>query len=126
MSEFVESSSAGTPEPAARLTTLAASLEATRALVHLGDRLVGVLQTSRAKFAATPAAATGGRTETAPKLNRRVPGANLTLPPPGPVVLGDRPGDPEEVRDLLNQFESGVARALTEVNSEHRHQEGPT
>ncbi|GAA3737895.1 nitrate- and nitrite sensing domain-containing protein [Plantactinospora mayteni] len=73
--------------------------------------------------AATPAA-----TGAPPRLNRRVPGANLSVPLPTtplgqtPAIAG--PGDPEEVRELMMQFESGVARALSEVRTEHRHEEG--
>ncbi|MEV0393149.1 sensor histidine kinase [Polymorphospora rubra] len=59
-------------------------------------------------------------------LTQRVPGASLRLPP---VVVRHRvevhrPLDPEEVRHLVTQFESGVERALREVRSDHRTEEG--
>ncbi|MER5701191.1 nitrate- and nitrite sensing domain-containing protein [Micromonospora sp. NPDC002296] len=60
-----------------------------------------------------------------PRLSRRVPGANLTVSPPRPLPVSD-PGDPAEVRDLINQFEAGVARALREVCPARRHEEGST
>ncbi|ASW56962.1 nitrate- and nitrite sensing domain-containing protein [Plantactinospora sp. KBS50] len=60
------------------------------------------------------------------RLNRRVPGDSLE---PGAVRL-DRmptptsPADPEEARSLITEFESGVARALSEIRSERRDEEG--
>ncbi|NBE81075.1 sensor histidine kinase [Micromonospora rubida] len=59
------------------------------------------------------------------QLSRRVPGANLTVSPPRPLPVTD-PGDPAEVRDLINQFEAGVARALREVRPARRYEEGST
>ncbi|MCX4469741.1 nitrate- and nitrite sensing domain-containing protein [Micromonospora sp. NBC_01655] len=59
----------------------------------------------------------------APLLSRRVPGASLTVPPPRPRPVAD-PGDPAEVRDLINQFEAGVARALREIRPARRYEEG--
>ncbi|MEU8017443.1 nitrate- and nitrite sensing domain-containing protein [Micromonospora parva] len=58
-----------------------------------------------------------------PRLSRRVPGANLTAVPacqPPSTHLGD----PAEVRDLISEFEAGVARALREVSPDHRNEEG--
>ncbi|MEU8049625.1 sensor histidine kinase [Micromonospora haikouensis] len=60
-----------------------------------------------------------------PRLTRRVPGANLAVPPPRPAPPSD-PGDPGEVRDLINQFEAGVARALREARPDRRYEEGST
>ncbi|MGC4894956.1 nitrate- and nitrite sensing domain-containing protein [Micromonospora sp. DT31] len=62
-----------------------------------------------------------------PRLNRRVPGANLSAPPAqsGPPTSSD-PGDPAEVRNLITEFEAGVARALREVSPDHRYEEDPT
>ncbi|MEU8191639.1 histidine kinase, partial [Micromonospora carbonacea] len=60
-----------------------------------------------------------------PRLTRRVPGANLAVPPPRPAPPSD-PGDPAEVRDLINQFEAGVARALREARPDRRYEEGST
>ncbi|MBG6100989.1 signal transduction histidine kinase [Micromonospora vinacea] len=68
----------------------------------------------------------GGSTDVAPerpRLSRRVPGANLTAIPacqPPSTHLGD----PAEVRDLISEFEAGVARALREVSPDHRNEEG--
>ncbi|MBQ1018175.1 nitrate- and nitrite sensing domain-containing protein [Micromonospora sp. D93] len=68
----------------------------------------------------------GGSADAAPgrpRLSRRVPGANLTAIPacqPPSTHLGD----PSEVRDLINEFEAGVARALREVSPDHRNEEG--
>ncbi|MFD0822882.1 hypothetical protein ACFQ0D_32200, partial [Micromonospora zhanjiangensis] len=62
------------------------------------------------------------------RLYRRVPGATLDpdapATPPARPPLADRPSDPEEVRDRINQFELGVARALREISSAHRNEEG--
>ncbi|MBQ1072319.1 nitrate- and nitrite sensing domain-containing protein [Micromonospora sp. C31] len=57
------------------------------------------------------------------RLTRRVPGANLTATP---ARQPDSPhlGNPDEVRDLLTEFEAGVARALREVSQDHRYEEG--
>ncbi|MDG4791474.1 nitrate- and nitrite sensing domain-containing protein [Micromonospora sp. WMMD1102] len=82
--------------------------------------------TSRPNGSGTPPAATGAP----PRLNRRVPGANLSVPPPttplgqAPAAATAGPDDPDKVRELMTQFESGVARALSEVRTEHRHEEG--
>ncbi|SCE86007.1 sensor histidine kinase [Micromonospora chokoriensis] len=58
-----------------------------------------------------------------PRLSRRVPGANLTVVPacqPPSTHLGD----PAEVRNLISEFEAGVARALREVSPDDRNEEG--
>ncbi|WP_407566920.1 nitrate- and nitrite sensing domain-containing protein [Polymorphospora sp. A560] len=60
-------------------------------------------------------------------LTQRIPGASLRLPPVAVrhrAPRAHRPLDPEEVRHLVTQFESGVERALREVSSEHRSEEG--
>ncbi|WP_433388120.1 nitrate- and nitrite sensing domain-containing protein [Micromonospora sp. KLBMP9576] len=56
------------------------------------------------------------------RLNRRVPGANLTVMP---ARQPDSPslGKPDEVRALLTEFEAGVARAQREVSQDHRYEE---
>jgi signal transduction histidine kinase len=59
-------------------------------------------------------------------LTRRVPGATLhsslarsdSRPP-----VDHPPPDPEQARDLVEQFEAGVLRALREVGPDHRHEE---
>ncbi|NES31468.1 HAMP domain-containing protein [Micromonospora terminaliae] len=77
----------------------------------------------RAEDDAAPAVPTPGR----PRLSRRVPGANLAVsaaratPPADP-----EPGDPAEVRDLITEFEAGVARALREVSPDRRYEEDPS
>ncbi|WBB66148.1 nitrate- and nitrite sensing domain-containing protein [Micromonospora sp. WMMD812] len=60
-----------------------------------------------------------------PRLNRRVPGANLTAAP-AHQPLSPHPGDPAEVRDLITEFEAGVARALREVSPDRRNEGGST
>ncbi|MEW2475659.1 ATP-binding protein [Micromonospora gifhornensis] len=56
-------------------------------------------------------------------LTRRVPGANLVTTP-NRQQLTDHPGDPAEVRDLINAFENGVARALRDVRPDRSNDEG--
>ncbi|MEV1318533.1 nitrate- and nitrite sensing domain-containing protein [Micromonospora arborensis] len=63
--------------------------------------------------------ATAGR----PRLIRRVPGANLAAVP-ACQPLSTHLGDPAEVRDLISEFEAGVARALREVSPDRRNEEG--
>ncbi|MEU6078236.1 nitrate- and nitrite sensing domain-containing protein [Micromonospora sp. NPDC047074] len=57
------------------------------------------------------------------RLTRRVPGANLTVAP-ARQAGSPPPEDPEEVRDLLTEFEAGVARAQREVSQVRRYEEG--
>ncbi|MER6595495.1 histidine kinase, partial [Micromonospora purpureochromogenes] len=64
-----------------------------------------------------------GATPGRPRLSRRVPGANLAVTPPQQAQVSQPPQDPTEVRELISQFEAGVARALREVNTDHRHDE---
>ncbi|MEH1099663.1 nitrate- and nitrite sensing domain-containing protein [Micromonospora sp. CPCC 205561] len=59
----------------------------------------------------------------ASRLTRRVPGANLAATPARPPD-SPPPGDPNKVRELLDEFEAGVARALSEVSQDRRHEEG--
>ncbi|MET7706583.1 nitrate- and nitrite sensing domain-containing protein [Micromonospora sp. NPDC005413] len=58
-----------------------------------------------------------------PRLSRRVPGANLTVVP-ACQPLSTHLGDPAEVRNLIKEFEAGVARALREVSPDRRNEEG--
>ncbi|MFI7603745.1 nitrate- and nitrite sensing domain-containing protein [Micromonospora sp. NPDC049366] len=60
-----------------------------------------------------------------PALNRRMPGASLDGEPARPPV-SPHPGDPAEVRDLITEFEAGVARALREVSPDRPNEEGST
>ncbi|WCN81138.1 sensor histidine kinase [Micromonospora sp. LH3U1] len=62
-------------------------------------------------------------TQSRPRLNRRVPGANLTVVP-ACQPLSTHLGDPAEVRNLITEFEAGVARALREVSPDRRNEEG--
>ncbi|GAB3951787.1 hypothetical protein GCM10027614_54330 [Micromonospora vulcania] len=64
-----------------------------------------------------------GGTQGRPRLSRRVPGANLTVAPPGQPA-SPHLGDPAEVRDLITEYEAGVARALREVSPDRRNEEG--
>ncbi|MFY1680152.1 nitrate- and nitrite sensing domain-containing protein [Micromonospora sp. WMMD730] len=75
--------------------------------------------------AAQPSAAQPSAAPAVPRLTRRIPGANLTVSPPRQAP-SENPGDPGEVRDLINAFETGVARALREVRTDHRTEEGTT
>ncbi|MBE1486645.1 sensor histidine kinase [Plantactinospora soyae] len=72
---------------------------------------------------AGPGTAGAGTGAAPPQLNRRVPGANLSVPAP-PNIATATPDDPDRARELIMQFESGVARALNEVRSDNRHEEG--
>nr|MDT0660241.1 nitrate- and nitrite sensing domain-containing protein [Micromonospora sp. DSM 115978] len=122
-----------------------ALIEEFEAGVQRAQRQHGVSSPTPSTAAVPPAAATppaapvapaaGARPATPPSsaapgpgmLNRRVPGANLSVPAPARPnhsPARTRPADPDEVRDLITQFESGVARALTEVSPDHRHEEG--
>jgi signal transduction histidine kinase len=71
-----------------------------------------------------PTASMGGGSAGGATLTRRVPGA--TLPTEAPVVQPRhrQPQDPDEARDLVAQFEMGVARALREVGPEPSNEEG--
>ncbi|MGV9765269.1 nitrate- and nitrite sensing domain-containing protein [Micromonospora tulbaghiae] len=62
-----------------------------------------------------------------PRLNRRVPGANLSVSPaPSVPPTSSDPGDPVEVRNRISEFEAGVARALREVSIDRRYEEDPS
>ncbi|MFG3598631.1 sensor histidine kinase [Micromonospora chersina] len=77
----------------------------------------------RAEHDAAPAAPTPGR----PPLSQRVPGANLAVTPVRTAPpASSHPGDPAEVRNLITEFEAGVARALREVSPDHRYEEDPS
>ncbi|MFG2110396.1 sensor histidine kinase [Micromonospora chersina] len=77
----------------------------------------------RAEHDAAPAAPTPGR----PPLSQRVPGANLAVTPVRTAPpASSHPGDPAEVRNLITEFEAGVARALREVSPDRRYEEDPS
>jgi hypothetical protein len=73
----------------------------------------------RAEATLTPPPVARG---SAPPLSRRVPGATIdpdeTAPIAG-VLLQSGSMDPDQARQLVEQFESGVLRALREVRPEH-------
>ncbi|MGB2571105.1 nitrate- and nitrite sensing domain-containing protein [Micromonospora citrea] len=94
--------------------------EAARALVEQVESGVRRAEQSR------PGPTGGlGATMGRPRLSRRVPGANLAVTPPQAAPVIAEPQDPTEVRDRVTEFEAGVARALREVSTDHRHdQEG--
>ncbi|MFG2163548.1 sensor histidine kinase [Micromonospora chersina] len=77
----------------------------------------------RAEHDAAPAEPTPGR----PPLSQRVPGANLAVTPVRTAPpASSHPGDPAEVRNLITEFEAGVARALREVSPDRRYEEDPS
>ncbi|WP_433530117.1 ATP-binding protein [Micromonospora sp. CA-263727] len=94
---------------------------AARALVEQFESGVRRAEQTRAETTARPigTAPLGSRTQ----LTRRVPGANLVVPPPRQPPAQNL-GDPAEVRDLLNAFETGVARALRDVRPDRSNEEG--
>ncbi|MBM0235440.1 nitrate- and nitrite sensing domain-containing protein [Micromonospora sp. STR1_7] len=100
-----------TAAPAGPVDATAADPAAARALVEAFQS--GVRRAERSAPTAP------GR----PLLSRRVPGANLTVTPPCPPA-STHLGDPTEVRQLITEFEAGVARALREVSPDRRNEEG--
>jgi len=71
---------------------------------------------------------TGGPAPSAaPRLTQRVPGATLPEPPPRPTGTATGqpwPPDPETARQSYEQFETGVQRALREIDTDHQLEEG--
>jgi len=54
------------------------------------------------------------------RLTQRVPGASLPDPPPASASPGNRqpwPPDPQQAKESLDEFETGVQRALTEITT---------
>ncbi|TCB99041.1 HAMP domain-containing protein [Micromonospora zingiberis] len=100
---------------------------AARALVEQFESGVRRAEQTRSEAGPAPISATAPVTARAPvrptKLTRRVPGANLVVPPPRQAPA-QNPGNPAEVRDLMNAFETGVARALRDVRPDHSSEEG--
>ncbi|WP_446217186.1 nitrate- and nitrite sensing domain-containing protein [Micromonospora sp. IBHARD004] len=105
-----------------RTAPAAGPVDATRADPSAVRALVEDFQAGvrRAERTAAPVGPSPDR----PRLSRRVPGANLAVAPPQAPVTSQHPGDPAEVRNLITEFEAGVARALREVGPDHRHEEG--
>jgi hypothetical protein len=55
-----------------------------------------------------------------------VPGATLSSPPPragSRPPVDNRSADPQQARDLVEQFEAGVLRAMRESGQDHRREE---
>jgi signal transduction histidine kinase len=112
---------AGTPEPA--------EAAGARALVDEYQAGIGRAQAMLEQptgpipaMPARPAAPAPARGSAAP-LSRRIPGATLDpdeAVPVGGVLLQSESLDPVQARDLVEQFESGVLRALHEVRPEHQ------
>jgi len=58
------------------------------------------------------------------RLTQRVPGASLPDPPPASASPGNRqpwPPDPQQAKESLDEFETGVQRALTEITTTFQH-----
>ncbi|MFI7021302.1 nitrate- and nitrite sensing domain-containing protein [Micromonospora sp. NPDC049900] len=94
---------------------------AARALVEQFES--GVRRAELSRAAALPQPVAPAPSGTPAELTRRVPGANLIATAPRQTVA-QNPGDPAEVRDLLNAFETGVARALRDVRPDRSDEEG--
>ncbi|QOC90053.1 sensor histidine kinase [Micromonospora craniellae] len=94
---------------------------AARALVEQFES--GVRRAEQSRAAALPQPVAPAPSGAPTQLSRRVPGANLIATPPRQTVA-QNPGDPAEVRDLINAFESGVARALRDVRPDRSDEEG--
>ncbi|MDG4767534.1 nitrate- and nitrite sensing domain-containing protein [Solwaraspora sp. WMMD406] len=61
-----------------------------------------------------------------PRLTQRVPGASLPEPPPSALGSAARqpwPPDPQAAKDAMEEFESGVHRALSEIIANHHHRD---
>jgi signal transduction histidine kinase len=119
------------PPPHPARPAAAANPEAARALIE--DFEAGVRRAlNEASGSATvdgtpaiPAVVKPVSPATAP-LVRRVPGATLRQPPArssSRPPADNRPPDPQQARDLVEQFEAGVLRALREVGPDHRHEQ---
>ncbi|PZG13798.1 histidine kinase [Micromonospora craterilacus] len=94
---------------------------AARALVE--DFQSGVRRAEQSQAQALPQPVEPAPSGTPARLTRRVPGANLIVPPLR-QPLTQHPGDPAEVRDLITAFETGVARALRDVRPDRSDEEG--
>ncbi|QKW16542.1 nitrate- and nitrite sensing domain-containing protein [Verrucosispora sp. NA02020] len=94
---------------------------AARALVEQFES--GVRRAEQSRAAALPQPVEPAPSGAPTQLSRRVPGANLIATTPR-QTMAQNPGDPAEVRDLLNAFETGVARALRDVRPDHSDEEG--
>ncbi|MEV6812890.1 nitrate- and nitrite sensing domain-containing protein [Micromonospora sp. NPDC051296] len=94
---------------------------AARALVE--DFEAGVRRAEQSQAQALPQPVEPAPSGNPARLTRRVPGANLIVPPPR-QPLAQHPGDPAEVRDLITAFETGVARALRDVRPDPSDDEG--
>jgi signal transduction histidine kinase len=108
---------AGAPAPSEQ--------DAVAAQALVNDFETGVRRAQRhAVDTPAPQLVTAGQRGAAAPLTRRVPGATLAAVQ-GTVPLGNAiphqpPPDPDEARVLVEQFESGVLRALHDVRSDHQ------
>ncbi|GIF65041.1 histidine kinase [Asanoa ishikariensis] len=79
-----------------------------------GSAKVAVNGTAAAESTGT----NGGAASSGQPLNRRQPGATLDdQAPPNERPASDQPPDPVAARDLVQQFESGVARAMRQISA---------
>jgi hypothetical protein len=102
--------------------------EAARALVEEFEAGVRRAQNQASEVPEAPAPIAPPPPGPRGPLSRRVPGATLStsLPPkrvnqPAPAQWAP---DPDAARDLMEQFESGVVRALRDAETDPRHEEG--
>ncbi|MFY1633806.1 nitrate- and nitrite sensing domain-containing protein [Solwaraspora sp. WMMB335] len=60
------------------------------------------------------------------RLTQRVPGASLPDPPPAARNGAHQPWppDPQAAKNALDEFETGVRQALTEITARHQHRKG--
>ncbi|MER5458218.1 nitrate- and nitrite sensing domain-containing protein [Micromonospora sp. NPDC002389] len=94
---------------------------AARALVEQFES--GVRRAEQSRAAALPQPVEPAPSGAPIQLSRRVPGANLIATTPR-QTMAQNPGDPAEVRDLINAFETGVARALRDARPDRSDEEG--
>jgi signal transduction histidine kinase len=102
-----------------------AEADAVLAQAMVDDFEAGVRRAQRqAVNLPAPALAAPGRPAggAVPALTRRVPGATLTTAdatvPLGTTLTQQPPPSPDEARDLVEQFEAGVSRALRDVRTD--------
>ncbi|WP_341717864.1 nitrate- and nitrite sensing domain-containing protein [Micromonospora sp. FIMYZ51] len=107
--------------PVAPVDATGADPMAARALVEQFES--GVRRAEQRQGEAVPQPVEPAPSGAPAELTRRVPGANLVTVPSRQTIAAN-PGDPTEVRDLINAFETGVARALRDVRPDPSDEEG--